>query len=589
MIITCSQCKTSFNLNEKRLKPSGSKVRCSKCKNVFIAYPPEPIEAPSPALSEKPQIAGFDVDTAAKDDLEEIKGNNARSDELEFNAVENSLETEKASPDGLDTGDLDFSLEMDPDDVDGETDAGDGLNELGELELPDSDDLFESDTDKFDGPDFNLDTETDEDTQDIEPVEDSEDIDLSELEKILALDEIPDSQGSVPETETDEFKFELEPEETTGKVVDAVEQSEISAEELDLSDIEKMLEIDETETMAEEGHEEEELEFDLELEPDQAIDDLASEIKFKPDDLDLSDLEDVLEEDQVSEPADERDDADLELDLDFSLEEDEKEAEEISGMGISGVAEAKDRPQPDFELEGEEDSADQAEMAKKEAELVKTFDMDGPGKEDGSEDLETIPEGAEKDERDERDDGLPTTPVKKGVSLPLLALLVLALLAGGVYLVHLYTDIKIPYLSEYLDEMKTPAVQDPGGLKMTTFGISSRFVGNDHAGRFFVITGKIKNGYTDARSFIKIRGKLYSKGKKLENAQTVFCGNLLTNTELVGLDVEAIKKRLANRHGDNRSNVEVAPGKILPFMVVFTELPDNLEEYTIEVTGSVAQ
>ncbi|MBW2298056.1 MAG: zinc-ribbon domain-containing protein, partial [Deltaproteobacteria bacterium] len=31
MIITCEECSTSFNLDEKFLKPSGSKVRCSKC------------------------------------------------------------------------------------------------------------------------------------------------------------------------------------------------------------------------------------------------------------------------------------------------------------------------------------------------------------------------------------------------------------------------------------------------------------------------------------------------------------------------------------------------------------------------------
>ena len=124
---------------------------------------------------------------------------------------------------------------------------------------------------------------------------------------------------------------------------------------------------------------------------------------------------------------------------------------------------------------------------------------------------------------------------------------------------------------------------------MITSGITSRFVENEHLGRFFVITGKIKNGYPEPRSFIEIKGKLYSKGKNLEKAQAVFCGNLLTNTELIKLDVEAIKKRLSNRLGDNRSNFEVAPGKILPFMVVFTELPEDLEEYTIEVIGSMAE
>ena len=48
MIITCEACNTSFNLDDKMLKPTGSKVRCSVCANVFTAFPqqepaPEPV------------------------------------------------------------------------------------------------------------------------------------------------------------------------------------------------------------------------------------------------------------------------------------------------------------------------------------------------------------------------------------------------------------------------------------------------------------------------------------------------------------------------------------------------------------------
>ncbi|MBW2011307.1 MAG: zinc-ribbon domain-containing protein, partial [Deltaproteobacteria bacterium] len=39
MIITCKECGTDFNLDKSLLKESGSKVRCSKCKNIFVAYP----------------------------------------------------------------------------------------------------------------------------------------------------------------------------------------------------------------------------------------------------------------------------------------------------------------------------------------------------------------------------------------------------------------------------------------------------------------------------------------------------------------------------------------------------------------------
>jgi predicted Zn finger-like uncharacterized protein len=41
MIIECDKCGTKFNLKESLLKKGGTKVKCSKCKNVFTAYLPE--------------------------------------------------------------------------------------------------------------------------------------------------------------------------------------------------------------------------------------------------------------------------------------------------------------------------------------------------------------------------------------------------------------------------------------------------------------------------------------------------------------------------------------------------------------------
>ena len=45
MILTCQKCSTSFNLDETLLKATGSKVRCSLCQNIWVAFPPEtPVE-----------------------------------------------------------------------------------------------------------------------------------------------------------------------------------------------------------------------------------------------------------------------------------------------------------------------------------------------------------------------------------------------------------------------------------------------------------------------------------------------------------------------------------------------------------------
>lgn len=44
MIINCEKCDSKFNLDETLLNESGSRVRCSVCKNIFMVMPPEPEE-----------------------------------------------------------------------------------------------------------------------------------------------------------------------------------------------------------------------------------------------------------------------------------------------------------------------------------------------------------------------------------------------------------------------------------------------------------------------------------------------------------------------------------------------------------------
>lgn len=39
MVIVCQSCSRRFNLDETRLKPGGSKVRCSKCGAIFTVCP----------------------------------------------------------------------------------------------------------------------------------------------------------------------------------------------------------------------------------------------------------------------------------------------------------------------------------------------------------------------------------------------------------------------------------------------------------------------------------------------------------------------------------------------------------------------
>ena len=42
MIIQCQACQTRFRLADEKVKPGGTRVRCSKCKEIFTVMPSEP-------------------------------------------------------------------------------------------------------------------------------------------------------------------------------------------------------------------------------------------------------------------------------------------------------------------------------------------------------------------------------------------------------------------------------------------------------------------------------------------------------------------------------------------------------------------
>ena len=80
MVIECEKCHTKFNLDEKFLKKTGSKVRCSRCKHLFVAYPPEseleveeiPVEAleetePRPSVAEEAAPAQMEAKQAPEE------------------------------------------------------------------------------------------------------------------------------------------------------------------------------------------------------------------------------------------------------------------------------------------------------------------------------------------------------------------------------------------------------------------------------------------------------------------------------------------------------------------------------------------
>jgi predicted Zn finger-like uncharacterized protein len=67
MIISCEKCHTRFKLNESRIKPSGTRLRCSKCQHTFELKPPLP-PAQDPANTQTAAAADSPTDPRAQAD-----------------------------------------------------------------------------------------------------------------------------------------------------------------------------------------------------------------------------------------------------------------------------------------------------------------------------------------------------------------------------------------------------------------------------------------------------------------------------------------------------------------------------------------
>ena len=180
-------------------------------------------------------------------------------------------------------------------------------------------------------------------------------------------------------------------------------------------------------------------------------------------------------------------------------------------------------------------------------------------------------------------------PAGKRVSKPIIIALLL-LLAGGALGGYVFMKGEVPFLKggiPFLDKQK-PAVVDPGNLNITLPDqkITAEFVENSTTGRLFVIKGIARNDYPEARNFIRVRGILYAQDGKAVQDRTSYCGNVLSDSQLQTLDKTAMEMRSQNRFGAGKTNFNISSGTEVPFMVMFSDLPQDFGEFSVEVVSS---
>jgi hypothetical protein len=497
--------------------------------------------------------------------------------DLDLSDLNDILDTEEApaeadlSAEASDDLELDLDLEAEPTAEEPVLESSADLDGVDELDLSDLEGLMETDATPAEaaaveevGEDLELDFEVDEDvaqTAAVESAETPDQLDIPDLEKMLESDETPTSEA----TEDLELDLDLDLETEGAAEAGTASTEQAPADDAEFLDIEKMLEESEDTASAEPGAEEP-LELDLEAVMDEAAQPKEPELELN---LDLGD--EMVETESALDISESGED-----DLEFNLLGSDEETLQF-GATQAGATQIDEELTADSDLDASDDDFSSDDFAETQDVRGDTDILDQPG-------------------------AAVSAPGRKGrTRKPVLVAVLLLLLCLVGYIVTQSLGIKIPYVSDinipYLSDVKIPYLsglmksesQDTvGNLKITPMGatITHKFVENTSAGDIFVIAGQVRNEYDHPRSFIKITGKLYRKGKALVKTATVYGGNMLSDSDLELLDMPAINKRLQNRFGDNRSNIKVKTGKTIPFLIVFGKLPANLDEYTVEVSGS---
>lgn len=535
MVIQCSECQTRFKLADDKLKPGGIKVRCAKCKHVFTVEPAEPAVAPpsaaaTPTEPSETSFAGLqDDDSSQEFSLGQQPGEPKESEADSFGLGE---EEKKPAWDDFSFADLN-APSTETDQTAPASDSSFDDFGFGPTSPPEPDSASDQE-DEFDVGATSLGESSDFGLDDNPSPEPGDDFDFGL--NLSAGDESGKDQSAA---------FELEP-----PVASA------GGGDFSFGD-------DDIDGFSEDKPAEESDDFDF-AEPPKAS--TTREVfDFGPEDeaLEFTDLKDSAAKasswgDIDSDPFGD------EFELQGKAEQDQ--SFDFSEMSF--------HEEPIEDHLGDDDFGSISLDQDSPPEPVKpspAVAVPGPSAETGDRAARTAPP-------------VPVAaPVRRG---PLSRLVIFVL---GLFLTLVgaagYFLWQSGGIAPLLDRINgTPAQVAPAQVRLT--GLNGYFVNNKDAGQLFVIQGQAINEYPEIRSAITVKGALYDKGGKLLVQQTVFCGNRLDDTALQELPFARISEAMNNQFGDSLSNLNVAPGKALPFTIVFRNFPPELAEFTVESVDS---
>lgn len=265
-------------------------------------------------------------------------------------------------------------------------------------------------------------------------------------------------------------------------------------------------------------------------------------------------------DDKEPEPVAEGEDVDFDKAFEEAMGE-----EDVEAISIDEIA----------DLEDEEPEVDMEEAIDLAASIEETLI-----KEDTEKKIAEEPE----------EEGMPIIPPpkeKRGIPKVLIIILaVIILLVGGGVGIFLFAPGLLPDSLSFLKPVKTQEIQDRGISRLIFKGVNGSFIESNKLGQLFVIKGVITNQYPKSRSFILLKGALLDDKNKVVKQKMVYAGNTFTEKQIKDMTLQQIDKGLKNRLGKGKTNVNIKPKGMVPFMIIFENLPDNLSEFTVEGVSS---
>jgi len=178
-------------------------------------------------------------------------------------------------------------------------------------------------------------------------------------------------------------------------------------------------------------------------------------------------------------------------------------------------------------------------------------------------------------------------PKEKGrPRILLISLSIILFIIVAFVIVFFYFPGILPDSIYSVGSTKQESAVDAGVNKLDFEPVIGSFITSEKAGRLYIIEGSVINIDQKARNHILLKGSLLDEQGAPLAQETAYAGNSLSDEQLNTLSIDEIKQIMKNKAGANNNNVDIKPGESVPFMIIFSDLPEGMSEFALEAVSS---